>query len=99
LDLFQKMTVPLNEYLVSLLFKICANLTDSQSFQMGKSLFETMPIKYRKNPIVLTSAMKMFMERGEIDKAEQLFISMEKTAITYNTMMSGKRIKSIVQLQ
>lgn len=68
---------------------MCASLTDSESLKQGKKVFEGMSIHDRKNSFVLTSALNMFMQRGDLSKAEEIFSQMEKNVVTYNTMMSG----------
>lgn len=92
LSLFQEMAVPANKYLFSTIFKICAELGDEQSINLGKAIFKTMPEQHQNNIVVLTSALHMLLKGGDMDTAEQLFARMNKNVVTYGAMMSGKSI-------
>ena len=94
LNLVQRMSVEPNEYIFSSVFKICAQLADEQSLNFGEKLFNTMPIKFQNNPIVLTSALHMFVQCGDISAGEKLFSRIEKNKITYSAMMMGKELHS-----
>jgi hypothetical protein len=89
LELFRKLSLPANEYLFSTLFKICAQLTDAESIEFGRSILKSLPVKYQSNTVVLTSALHMLMTHGDIPAGEQLFARIEKNTITYDAMMSG----------
>ena len=83
------MTCLPNEYTLSILFKICSQLNDHQSFEFAKKIFEQMPNKYKNNTIIINSALHMFMQYGQILLAENIFEQMNKDTITYGVMMSG----------
>ena len=92
LSLFQEMTVPANKYLFSTIFKICAELGDDQSIQLGKASFETMPEQHQNNIVVSTAALHVLLKGGDVDTAEQLFARMEENVVTYGVMMSGRSV-------
>jgi hypothetical protein len=92
LNLFRRMNVEPNEYIFSIVFKICGQLADEQSLKFGKNLFNTMPTKYQNNPIILTSALYMFVHCGDISNSEELFSRIEKNIVTYGVMMIGKKV-------
>jgi hypothetical protein len=84
------MTCSPNEYTFSILFKICAQLTDQQSIEFGKNILEQMPNKYQDNTIILNSALHMLMQHKQVLLGEELFSRMNKDTISYGVMMSGK---------
>jgi pentatricopeptide repeat protein len=86
------MTIPPDEYIFSSIFKICAQLGDSQSIQFGQSILETVPIKYQNDTILLNSALHMLMQGGNISTSEQLFVRMKKDTSSYRIMMGGMSI-------
>jgi len=83
------MNLQANEYLLSTVFKICTQIGDSESLEFGKSIFKTLPVIYKNDTIVLSSALNMFMQNGEISTAEHIFDKIQKDRITYSIMMSG----------
>ena len=84
------MSVSPSEYSLSILFKICSQLADQHSIEFARRIFQEMPKKYRENTIILNSALHMFMQRGQVSSAEDIFSQMNKDAITYGVMMSGE---------
>ena len=86
------MNIPSNEYLISILFKICAHLGDTQTLEFGKRVLDTLPIKLENDRIVLTSALQMLIKCGDISSAEKLFSRMKKNDLTFSVMMAGKTI-------
>jgi hypothetical protein len=83
------MNLQANEYLLTTIFKICTQIGDSESLEFGKSIFKTLPVIHKNNTIVLSSALNMFMQNGEISTAEHIFDKIQKDRITYSIMMSG----------
>jgi hypothetical protein len=90
LDLFEQMTTAPSEFTLAIVFKICTQLTDDRSFQLAKRILHSMPMIHRKNTIVLTSALKIFMHRGEISLGEKIFAQINKDMKSYGVMVSGK---------
>ena len=91
IDLFRRMNIPSNEYTFTIMFKICAQLTDDASLELGHKMLKSLPDNYRRNTVVLNAALHMLMQRGQISAGEQLFNQMDKDNITHGTMMSGKK--------
>jgi hypothetical protein len=83
------MNLQANEYLLTTVFKICTQIGDSESFEFGKSIFKTLPVIYKNDTIVLSSALNMFMQNGEISTGEHIFDKIQKDRITYSIMMLG----------
>jgi pentatricopeptide repeat protein len=49
-----------------------------------------MPEKYFQDTIMMTSALKMFLKIGDMDKAKELFTSMKsKDLVSYGAMIKG----------
>jgi hypothetical protein len=92
------MTCLPNEYSLSILFKICTQLTDQQSIEFGKKILKQMPEKYQHNTIILNSALHMLMQHREVLLAEKIFSRMNKDTISYGVMMSGKRLLNIFSI-
>ncbi|CAF1519493.1 unnamed protein product, partial [Adineta steineri] len=88
-DLFQQMSIPPNEYTLSILFKICSQLNNTKSLEFAKKILNAMPEKYQWNTIILNSALHMLMHHGDILLAEKIFSQMNKDTISYGVMMSG----------
>ena len=84
------MSIPPNEYLFSTVFKLCTRIGDSQAFEYGKSLWNHLPASYENNRVILTSALHMFMQNGDISTAEKIFDKMEKDRTSYGAIMSGR---------
>ena len=84
------MTIPPNEYTYSILFQICAQLPDRQSFEFGQSLWKKISLNDRKNPVVSTSFLQMLIKHKEMSSCEQFFSQMSKNNITFTIMMKGR---------
>lgn len=85
------MDISPDQYLISVLFKICAHLGDTQSLEYGKKVFNNLPIKFKSDVILVNSAIRMFIRCGDISNAEQVFLKMKKDSFSYSIMMNGKR--------
>ena len=93
LDLFRRMSLPPNEYILSTVFKICTQLGDVSSFEYGQNVFKTMSKTCRNDPIVQNSALKMFLKSGDILTSEEIFSTMSrKSLVTCSIMMNGEKI-------
>ena len=90
--IFEEMSLPSNAYTYSILFKICAQSSDHQSFEFGQSVWKKISINDRKNLVVSTSFLQMLLKHEHISTCEQFFSQMKKNNITYATMMTGQDI-------
>ena len=52
------MNLQLDEYLLTTIFKICTQISDSESLQFGKFIFKTLPVIYKNHTIVLSESME-----------------------------------------
>lgn len=87
------MSLPANEYILSTVFKICAQLGDASSLEYGQNVFKTMSKTCRNDPIVLNSALKMFLKSGDMLTSEEIFCKISrKSVVTYSIMMNGEKI-------
>ena len=95
LSFFKQINMTKDEYTYSIFFKICAEMANNQSLELGQMIFRKMPKNFSNNIVVVSSALQMFIKCGDIIKAEQLFNRIEKKdSFTYSTMMNGKKIYS-----
>ncbi|CAF3023695.1 unnamed protein product [Rotaria sp. Silwood2] len=93
LDLFEQMHLNLNNVTYSIVFNACAQLVNDRAMKIGRKLFDEIPVIYRNNNIILTSAIHMLMKFGDVQSAERIFNSIEKKdIITYNALMNGYNI-------
>lgn len=91
LELIQQIDVPLNDFLLNSIFGLCSSLRNSVTRKLAEDLFNKYESNIEKNPILLTSALNMFLRFGDIERAENLF-SRIKTSnlITLGTMINGQ---------
>jgi pentatricopeptide repeat protein len=89
LKFFEQMLIIPNEYTYSILFKICAQLSDHQSFEFGQAVWKKISVHDRTNPIVSTSFLQMLIKHKPISTCEQFFSQIKKNNITFTTMMKG----------
>ena len=67
-----------NENALSILFQACAHLNNDRARKIGKKWLHRMPNDFRQNIFVLTSAMNMLINFGEIENAEYSFHQIKK---------------------
>ena len=90
LDIFETLLETANDVSYIIAFHACASLRDERSMKLGKRLIREMPIVYKKNPAVLSSMLKMLMTFGQVEEAEQLFLTIEKKTLkNYEVMMQS----------
>lgn len=90
LVLCENMTVKPDPFILTIIFDICAKLTNEKAFVLGRRVFSQMDKSHRQNTTVMTAALNMFMSNSDVDKAEELFHAMKtKDHITYGAMMKG----------
>ena len=94
--MFEQMSIAPNAYTYSILFKLCAQSSDRQTFQFGKTIWKNISIDYQKNPIVSTSFLQLLLKNEQISTCEQFFSQMEKNNITYIIMMKGSNIHLLI---
>ncbi|CAF3993336.1 unnamed protein product, partial [Rotaria sp. Silwood1] len=77
-----------NEIILTILFKICSEFTNEQTFQLAKNMFNEMPKIFYKNSALCNSYIHMLMKFGEISNAENIFSQIKKKDIIhYGVMM------------
>ena len=93
LELFEKMSIKADEVIIILLFNACAKICNTHAFQLGKDVFNRLPISFFQNQQLINSAIDMFMKFGDVKDAEILFEkSTRKTLVSYGAMMQGNRL-------
>lgn len=71
LDLFEQMTIAPSTFTLSIFFKICAQLADDRSFQLGKKVFQSLSDNDRSNPLVATPALKLLMKKDRVPTVDK----------------------------
>ncbi|CAF4476376.1 unnamed protein product, partial [Rotaria magnacalcarata] len=90
LDLFEQIQLKLDNVTYIIVFNACAGLPNDRAIKIGQKLLDKMPEDYRKDVVVLNSAMHMLMKFGDIQNAERIFrLNKTKDIITYNAIMNG----------
>ncbi|CAF1470179.1 unnamed protein product, partial [Rotaria sordida] len=89
-DLLDQMTFKPDNYTLTILFNVCAQVANDRAMKIGRKLLDEMPDDYRNNNIVLNSAIDMLMKFGDVQSAERIFDSIKKKdIITYSAMIKG----------
>ncbi|CAF1305070.1 unnamed protein product [Rotaria sordida] len=90
LDLFDEMTLKLDNFILSVLFNACGELANDRAMKIGRKLLDDMLNNYRNNTVLLSSAIVILMKFGDVLNAERIFDSIKKKDIvTYGVMMKG----------
>ncbi|UJR33704.1 hypothetical protein I4U23_021133 [Adineta vaga] len=89
LKMFEQMSIQPNNYTYSILFKLCTQSSDHQSFEFCQTLWKNISINSQKNPIVSTSFLQLLIKHASISTCEQFFSQINKNNITYTAMMKG----------
>ncbi|CAF3356567.1 unnamed protein product [Rotaria socialis] len=88
IELFETISVEVDEVLIIILFNACAKLCNSQAIKLGRDTLNRLPVSFLRNPTLVNSAIDMLMKFGDVNQAENLFEKMQKkTLITYGAMM------------
>ncbi|CAF4734134.1 unnamed protein product, partial [Rotaria magnacalcarata] len=66
LDLFEQIQLKLDNVTYIIVFNACAGLANDRAIKIGQKLLDKMPEDYRKDVVVLNSAMHMSMKFGDI---------------------------------
>ena len=95
LDLFEQIPFNLDDVIYIITFNACAQLSNDRAKQIGRKLLNKMPVDFRNNNILITSAIDMLMKFGDVQYAEKLFrMNRKKNIITYGAMMNGYNINN-----
>ncbi|CAM4978137.1 unnamed protein product [Rotaria socialis] len=90
IELFETISVEVDEVLIIILFNACAKLCNSQAIKLGRDTLNRLPVSFLRNPTLVNSAIDMLMKFGDVNQAENLFEKMQKkTLITYGAMMQA----------
>ncbi|CAF3517232.1 unnamed protein product [Rotaria socialis] len=88
IELFEKISIEINEVVITMLFNACAKLCNSHAIKIGRDTLNRLPTSFLRHPTLVTSAIDMFMKFGEIESAEYLFSQIkQKTSYSYGAMM------------
>ena len=88
IDLFQTIEKP-NEVILLLVFNACAQLRTNEALQLVKQLSANMPRSFRTHARLMASLLIALMKCGDVKSAESLFAQMEKSVISYASLMTG----------
>ena len=89
MKIFEQIPIPPDGYTYSILFKICNELSDRQSFEFGQSLWKKISLNDRKNPVISNSFLKMLVKHEDISVCERFFSQIRKDNVTFTIMMKG----------
>ena len=90
LTLIEQMTLQPDEFICTIVFSLCANLTDERSVKLARKVFEQMPEDYRGNTVVMTAALHMLVTVNDADRAKEVFASISaKDSASYGAMIKG----------
>ena len=92
LNMFEQMPIPPNEYTYAVILKICAQLSDRQSFEFAQSLWKKLSVNHRKDPFISNAFLQMLLKHESISICEQFFSQIQKDNVTLTIMMKGKNI-------
>lgn len=91
LDRVKEMKIEPDEYILGMIFHACAQVNNDEAKNIGIKLLDKMSERFHANPILLTTALKMLMSFGDINRAEKLFQSMKMPNVfNYGVMLKGK---------
>ena len=90
LDLFEQISESPDSFQYAIAFNACAMLADDRAVRLGNKLFRQLPASYKHNAAVTGVLLKMLMEFGQMEDAEEVFRSIgKKNVAIYATMMRG----------
>ncbi|CAF1029060.1 unnamed protein product [Rotaria magnacalcarata] len=89
-ELFEKISIEINEVVITMLFNACAKLCNSHAIKIGRDTLNRLPTSFLRHSILVNSAIDMLMKFGDVNRAEVLFEKIKKKDIvTYGAMMQG----------
>ena len=92
LNLFEEITIPLNEVVYLIVYNACAALSNERAKNLSKKLLKQMPTSFLKHDSLLTAALDMLMKFGDVSQAEHLFKQLKrKSVVSYGALMQGKQ--------
>ncbi|CAF1927493.1 unnamed protein product [Rotaria magnacalcarata] len=62
IDLFEKISVEIDEVIITILFNACAKLCDSQAIKIGKDTLNRLPISFLQNQKLVNAVIDMLMK-------------------------------------
>ena len=86
--LFNEIKVP-DDVHVLLLFNACAQLGTPEALSVVNAISSNIPKSFFSNPRINASLLDAFIKCGDLVSAEQLFNTMDRSAIAYGNLMSG----------
>ncbi|CAF0889915.1 unnamed protein product [Adineta steineri] len=100
IDLFNKIEKP-DEFILSILFNICAQLGTNEALSLVKKVSQEMPKSFHSNPYILSSLLDALIKCEDVKHAELLFNkSTNKDLPMYGAIMNAynKEDKSLKAL-
>jgi len=95
LDLFEQISPDPDNVIYIVIFNACAQLKNDRAKKVGKKVLDQILNKSVTNNVVLTSAIHMLMNFGDVKSAEQLFESIKKNnVVSYGVMMKGYNLNN-----
>jgi pentatricopeptide repeat protein len=95
LQMFDTMSVQPNEVIATILFNACAKAADPHAKELGKRVLNQLPAAFLEDPILVTAAIDMLMQFGDVRHTEHLFSKLKRRdAASYGVMMNGYNIIS-----
>ncbi|CAF3676422.1 unnamed protein product [Rotaria sp. Silwood1] len=92
IDLFLTIEKP-DKIIFSILFNACAQLRTKDALDLGKKVFNQLPIECRQSNDLLYSVLNMFIKCDDLKSAESLFNRIDRDLISYGSMMKFYNMK------
>ncbi|CAF3020938.1 unnamed protein product [Rotaria socialis] len=90
IELFEKISIKIDEVIIILLFNACAKLCNNRAIKTGRDALNRLPTSFLQNQKLINAAIDMLMKFGDVNQAEVLFEKTQnKTLVTYGAMMQG----------
>ncbi|CAF4001813.1 unnamed protein product [Rotaria sp. Silwood1] len=90
IELFEKISIEIDEVIIIMLFNACAKLCNSHAIQIGNNILKQLPSSFLHHQKLVNSAIDMLMKFGDVNQAEFLFKKIQnKTLVTYGAIMQG----------
>ena len=78
-----------NDVNVLLLFNACAQLATPEALSVVNAISSSIPKSLFSNPRLNNSLLDAFIKCGDLVRAEKLFNTIDRSAISYGNLMSG----------
>ncbi|CAF5051592.1 unnamed protein product, partial [Rotaria sp. Silwood1] len=96
IELFEKISIEIDEVIIIMLFNACAKLCNSHAIQIGNNILKQLPSSFLHHQKLVNSAIDMLMKFGDVNQAEFLFKKIQnKTLVTYGAIMQGYLINNL----